>query len=115
MHRTIQFPALPILAAAALVGSGLMFPASAGAQSASPEHALLNHSIAAHRAPGFSALWAPTVGNPTAVIGEAERALLGRTAADEGATSYRTPTTSASQLARPVTGEQALLGKRTGE
>jgi hypothetical protein len=108
MSRTIQF--------FALFGGILLLPATADAQLGSSERALLNYSAAAPHVPGYSAIWAPAVGEPVDRIAEAERALLGRAAAYEGATSYRTPADPASLHTRAsVSGEQALLGKRTGE
>jgi hypothetical protein len=116
MSRTIQFLALRILAAAALFGSSLMLPATAMAQTGSPERALLNYTVAAPQVPGFSAFWAPAAGNPSTGLDEAERALLGRTAADDRAMSYRKPIGVASQLSGPsANGEQALLGRQTEE
>jgi hypothetical protein len=114
MSRTIQFLALRILAAAALFGASLMLPATAEAQTGGPERALLNYSVVAPYPPGFNALWAPMAGNPQTGTAEAERALLGRIPADQTATSYWTPTGTASQVdGPPVNGERALLGQRT--
>jgi hypothetical protein len=116
MSRTIQFLGLRILAAGALFGTSLMFPASADAQTGGPERALLNYTVAAPHLPSLNAPWAPGAGNPQTGTGEAERALLGRTAADQTETSYRKPTSAISQEnGAPVDGERALLGKWTAQ
>jgi hypothetical protein len=114
MSRTIHSLGLQILAAGGLLGTSLIVPATADAQTSGPERALLNYAVITPYVAGPVAFWAPTAGPAPSGTDEGARALLGRAEADPTSTPYREPTNAASQVnARPVNGERALLDKWT--
>lgn len=114
MSRTIHSLGLQILTAGGLLGTSLIVPATAHAQTGGQERALLNYTVASAYVTGPVAFWAPAPGLARSGTDEGVRALLGRAEADPASTPYREPTSAASQVnAWPVNGERALLGKRT--
>jgi hypothetical protein len=114
MSRTIHFLGLQILAAGGLLGTSLLVPATADAQTGGTERALLNYTVATSYVADPVAFWAPAPALARNGTDEGARALLGRADSDPTSTPYQEPTSAASQVnVRPVNGERALLGKWT--
>jgi hypothetical protein len=114
MSRTIHSLGLQIFAAGGLLGTSLVVPATAVAQTASPTQALLNYTVTPSYVIGPVVSWAPASGIARSGGDEGARALLGRGEADPASTPYPEPANGASQLSsRSVNGGLALLGKWT--
>jgi hypothetical protein len=114
MSRTIHSLGLQIVVAGGLLGTSLVVPATAVAQTGSPAQALLNYTVTTPYVTSPVVSWAPASGIARSGGDEGVRALLGRAETAPVSTPYPEPGNGASQLSpRPVNGARALLGKWT--